>query len=97
MLLPMPSLMPWRFFLKICNDADSLNGLYSFDRLIPGPFKSDSKVDLIVGSVVGFVALLGLLATFYFLFCDPSSKLKYSHSAWLPFPLHGGNSHSMGS
>lgn len=83
--------------LKISNDAGSMDGPYSVNGVIPGASKSGSKVGPIVGSVVGFAALLGLLATIYYLFCNPKSKSKYSHPAWLPLPLYGGNSHSMGS
>ncbi|XP_057846554.1 receptor-like protein kinase THESEUS 1 [Cryptomeria japonica] len=84
--------------MKMSNEAGSLDGPYSVDGIIPGASKSSTKVGPIVGSVVGAAAALVLLAGGYYCFLRaPKSKSKHSPPAWLPLPLHGGNSHSMGS
>uniref|UniRef100_A0A0C9QVS9 TSA: Wollemia nobilis Ref_Wollemi_Transcript_5197_3783 transcribed RNA sequence n=1 Tax=Wollemia nobilis TaxID=56998 RepID=A0A0C9QVS9_9CONI len=83
--------------LKMSNDAGSLDGPYSVNGVIPGESKSSTKVGPIVGSVVGAVVALGLMVAGYCYFWNPKSKTKHSPPAWLPLPLHGGNSHSMGS
>ncbi|KAH9291495.1 hypothetical protein KI387_043316 [Taxus chinensis] len=75
--------------MKMSNEVGNLDGPYSVNGLKVGP---------IVGSVVGVVATLGLLAGGYYCFLrSPKSKLKNSPPAWLHLPFHGGNFHSMGS
>eukprot|EP01018_Ginkgo_biloba_P020631 Gb_15081 [translate_table: standard] len=84
--------------MKMSNFAGSLDGNYSVYGIIPSVSKrSSSKMGPIVGSVVGASAALGLLAAAYCLFIRPKSKLKHSPPAWLPLPLHGGNSETMAS
>eukprot|EP01018_Ginkgo_biloba_P021941 Gb_02717 [translate_table: standard] len=94
---PKDALLNGLEIFKMNNNAGSLDGPYSVDGVIPSASKSSRKVGPIVGSVVGAAAVLGLLATGYFFFCSRKSMSKHSPPAWLPLPLHGGNSHSMGS
>lgn len=84
--------------MKISNPAGSLDGPYPVDGNSPVDSKGKKgNMGPIIGSVVGASAALGLLAAGYCMFIRPKSKSKCSPPAWLPLPLHGGNSETMAS
>lgn len=84
--------------MKMSNPAGSLDGPYPVDGNSPMESKrKNGKMGPIIGSVVGASAALGLLAAGYCMYIRPKSKSKHSPPAWLPLPLHGGNSETMAS
>eukprot|EP00249_Psilotum_nudum_P018659 c26906_g1_i1 orf=389-3010(-) len=79
---------------KLNNSLGSLDGLTS----VQPHFHSKSKIGPVVGGVAGGLAALGLLLVgFYVFFHQKSKAVKHSSTAWLPLPMHGGNSASIGS
>lgn len=81
--------------MKISNSKRSLDGSFSPNSSISS--KSNSKVGPIVGSVVGAFVAIGLLTVIYFFCCCRRSHTKLSTITWLPLPLHGGHSETIGS
>jgi len=81
--------------MKMSNSKRSLDG--SFSPNISIRSKRNSKVGPIVGSVVGVFVALGLLTVIYFFCCHRRSHTKLSTITWLPLPLHGGHSETIGS
>lgn len=78
--------------MKMSNSNRSLDGPFPQNSSIRS--NRNSKVGLIVGSVVGFFVALGLLMVIYFFCCCRYQKL--STKPWLPLPLHGGHSETKG-
>ncbi|XP_057856835.2 receptor-like protein kinase THESEUS 1 [Cryptomeria japonica] len=81
--------------MKMSNSDMSLAGSFS-----PNDSKTEkkkSKVGPIVGSVAGAFAALGLLTVIYMVFKCRKSHTKSTSTTWLPLPLHGGNSETIGS
>lgn len=81
--------------MKMSNSKRSLDGSFSPNSSIGS--KRNSKVGPIVGSVVGVFVALGLLTVIYFFCCCPRSHTKLSTITWLPLPLYGGHSETIGS
>uniref|UniRef100_A0A0C9RQL7 TSA: Wollemia nobilis Ref_Wollemi_Transcript_1758_3719 transcribed RNA sequence n=1 Tax=Wollemia nobilis TaxID=56998 RepID=A0A0C9RQL7_9CONI len=81
--------------MKISNAQKSFAGSFSPNGITGG--KKSKNVGLIVGSVVGVFAALGLLTVIYIFFCCSRSHTKDSTTSWLPLQLHGGNSETIGS
>eukprot|EP00249_Psilotum_nudum_P018660 c26906_g2_i1 orf=734-3301(-) len=79
---------------KLNNSAGSLDGIAGF---LPHS-RSKGKIGLIVGMVLGAAVAILFLSVGFLLFCHQKSKeTKLSSPGWLPLPIHGGNSASMGS
>ncbi|GLJ06267.1 hypothetical protein SUGI_0034590 [Cryptomeria japonica] len=84
--------------MKMSNAMGSLDGLNGVDGVAPLESKRKMKeLFPIVGFVAGASAFLGLLAAGYCFFSRTKGESKHSPSAWLPLPLHGGNSETMAS
>jgi len=81
--------------MKMSNSKRSLDGSFSPNSSIRS--NKNSKVGPIVGSVVGVFVALGLLTVIYFFCCHRRSHTKLSTITWLPLPLHGGHSETIGS
>lgn len=81
---------------KLNNSAGSLDGAIA----IPAPASGSggSSLGPIIGGVCAGVVVMGLFIVGLLFFCRKKSKVyKHSPSAWLPLPMHGGNSASMAS
>ncbi|XP_057534936.1 receptor-like protein kinase HERK 1 [Amaranthus tricolor] len=81
--------------MKLSNSKNTLDGAAVIPSL---QGNSKSGVGVIVGVVVGGVALL-VLAVIFFFFCRRrNKKLARGHSkTWIPLSLTGGTSYTMGS
>lgn len=81
---------------KLNNSAGSLDGVIA---VAPAPAGSKgSSLGPIVGGVCAGVFIMGLIICVFLFCCRKKSKVyRHSPSAWLPLPMHGGNSASMAS
>ncbi|OVA13910.1 Protein kinase domain [Macleaya cordata] len=80
--------------MKISNDAGSLNGLLSVKGLLPKSSSKKSNTGIIIGSALGALAAVVLIALCYCLFVVRRSKDTNQGHPWLPLPLYG-NSQTM--
>ncbi|MCO5608935.1 hypothetical protein L7F22_063153 [Adiantum nelumboides] len=81
---------------KLNNTAGSLDGAI----IVPssGKGSSGSKTAPIIGGACAGVVAMVLIIVGLLVCCRKKSKVyKHSPSAWLPLPVHGGNSASMAS
>ncbi|KAG6475557.1 receptor-like protein kinase THESEUS 1 [Zingiber officinale] len=82
-------------FMKISNDAKSLDGTSAVKDLLPDSLSSKNKLGLVIGVVLG--SLIGISATIlcYFCFVIRRRKASSNNQPWLPLPFYGMNSHSI--
>eukprot|EP00250_Pteridium_aquilinum_P015317 c22517_g1_i1 orf=411-2990(-) len=81
---------------KLNNTAGSLDG--AFAAPVSESSSGGSSLAPIIGGVCAGVVVMGLIIAVLLFFCRKKSKVyKHSPSAWLPLPMHGGNSASMAS
>ncbi|KAJ7562445.1 hypothetical protein O6H91_03G069400 [Diphasiastrum complanatum] len=90
--------------LKLSNSESSLAGVSLPAGFHPGtPYAAgsngrSSSTGIIVGAAIGGAAAVGLLlAGVCFLLAKKGKGTKVTAPTWLPLPLHGGSSGSMGS
>lgn len=81
--------------MKISNEAGSLDGLSSVNKILPSSSSKNSKIAIIVGSAVGAVATVALIGICYCCLASRKSKTATNQGhPWLPLPLYG-NSQTM--
>lgn len=82
--------------MKISNEAGSLDGLSSVKSLHPSSPSKNNKIGIIVGCVVGSVAVLAVIGLCYCCLAAQKSKDTTPNQGhpWLPLPLYG-NSQTM--
>ncbi|XP_009342432.1 receptor-like protein kinase THESEUS 1 [Pyrus x bretschneideri] len=79
--------------MKISNALGSLDGSLSVRNFLPSSSSKKNNIGIIVGSVVGSVAVVAIIGFLYC--CLASHKSKTTNQAtWLPLPLYG-NSQTM--
>ncbi|XP_043697991.1 receptor-like protein kinase THESEUS 1 [Telopea speciosissima] len=79
--------------MKISNDARSLDGLISVEGLLPKSSKK-SMIGILIGSALGTLAAVGLIAFCYCCLIARRSKTTHQGHPRLPLPVHG-NSQTM--
>ncbi|KAF3453630.1 hypothetical protein FNV43_RR04071 [Rhamnella rubrinervis] len=82
--------------MKISNQVGSLDGLSSVKSFLPSSPSKNNKIGIIVGCVVGSVAVLALIGLCYCCLAARKSKDTTPNQGhpWLPLPLYG-NSQTM--
>ncbi|KAJ4975706.1 hypothetical protein NE237_000812 [Protea cynaroides] len=76
---------------NISNDAGSLDGLTPVEGLLPKSSSNKSKIGIIVGSVLGTLAVMSLIALCYCCLAARKSKTTHQGHPWLPIPLYGNS------
>ncbi|KAL0001122.1 hypothetical protein SO802_014903 [Lithocarpus litseifolius] len=80
--------------MKISNKFRSLDGLLSVESLLPSSPSKNSNIAIIVGSIVGAVAVMAVIGFCYCFLVAHKSKTTQQGHPWLPLPLYG-NSQTM--
>lgn len=80
--------------MKISNKFRSLDGLLSVESLLPSSPSKNRNIGIIVGSIVGAVAVIVVIGLCYCFLVARKSKTTQQGQPWLPLPLHG-NSQTM--
>lgn len=81
---------------KLNNSAGSLDGISP--AAAPPSTSGSSNLGPILGGVAAGVLVMAVIILGICLFCRRKAKIyKHSPPAWLPLPIHGGNSASMAS
>ncbi|GLT83385.1 hypothetical protein SLE2022_016780 [Rubroshorea leprosula] len=76
--------------MKISNEAGSLDGISSVDFFIPKS-TSKNKVGIVIGSVIGAVAVVALIAFCCCFLAARKSKTTHQGHPRLPLPLYGNS------
>lgn len=77
--------------MKISNEARSLVGLISAENIVVFPSKKNRKTVVVIGSVVGGLAVIMLLGLCYCCVVAKRSKKNQPKPSWLPLPLYGNS------
>ncbi|XP_059442299.1 receptor-like protein kinase THESEUS 1 [Corylus avellana] len=80
--------------MKISNKAGSLDGLLSVESFLPSSPSKKISIGIIVGSIVGAVAVMALIVLCCCCLVAHKSKTPQQGHPWLPLPLYG-NSQTM--
>lgn len=81
---------------KLNNPQQSLGGASAAGEASVSSTDSNVRLAPIVGGVVGGVAAVGFVMLAICCFCRQRAKVvKQPRSAWVPLPMHGGNSLSL--
>ncbi|KAM7278140.1 hypothetical protein ACFE04_005274 [Oxalis oulophora] len=80
--------------MKISNDAKSLDGLSSVMSIFPRSSSNRNKMGIMIGLVIGILAMLALFGFCYCCVIANKSKSPPQRHSWLPLPLYG-NSQTM--
>ncbi|XP_020596941.1 receptor-like protein kinase THESEUS 1 [Phalaenopsis equestris] len=77
--------------MKISNDMKSFDGLNSVVDLHPSSSSRKNTLSILIGSVVGALIALGLIALCYCFIVARRSKTNTHAQPWLPLPLYGNS------
>ncbi|KAF3965247.1 hypothetical protein CMV_010545 [Castanea mollissima] len=80
--------------MKISNKFRSLDGALSVESLLPSSPSKNRYIGIIVGSIVGAVAVMAVIGLCYCFLVARKSKTTQQGHPWLPLPLYG-NSQTM--
>lgn len=77
--------------MKISNEAKSMDGISSVGSFLPKSASTKNKFGIIIGSVVGAVAAVALIAFCCCFLAAKKSKTPNQGHPWLPLPLYGNS------